>query len=83
VEGRNNFLAITHGRRIILVPFFVRFFFGWGVYFSDFTVVTFCGFGEVVFVFGHLFFIGETNSVDSLHGIILGITKPVCCGILL
>ena len=33
---------------------------------ADFTVVAFGGFGEESFVFCHLFFVGETDSVDSL-----------------
>jgi hypothetical protein len=50
---------------------------------ADFAVVAFGGFGQERFVFGHLFFVGETDAVDPLEGIVLCITKPVCRGILL
>ena len=38
------------------------------------AVVAFGGFGEEGFVFCHLFFFGETDTVDSLEGIILGVS---------
>jgi len=38
------------------------------------AVVAFGGFGEEGFVFCHLFFVGETDTVDSLEGIILGVS---------
>jgi len=39
-----------------------------------FAVVAFGGFGEEGFVFCHLFFVGETDAVDSLERIILGVS---------
>lgn len=39
-----------------------------------FAVVAFGGFGKEGFVFCHLFFVGETDTVNSLEGIILGVS---------
>lgn len=56
----------------------LSFFLPWAYpYLSDLTVITFSSFFNELFVLGHLLFIRERNTIDTLKGIILGITQKV------
>ena len=53
------------------------------LYLSNLSVISLGGFFEEMLIFGHLLLIWERDTVDTLQGVVFGVTKEVRSGVLI